>query len=124
MNTTTTEAEATGSTVGGRLRRPGPGERERVLSDWVARGGTVEETAATTGWSKHTLYRWRREAAPVHRRRQKLAKISPLVAVPKPVSASAGNWAAEVTIGPIGLRLAATCPAGWAAQLIRELAPC
>ncbi len=124
MNTTTTETEAAESNLGGRLRRPGPGERERVLSDWAARGGTVEETAAATGWSTHTLYRWRREAAPVERRRQKRAKISPLVAVPKPVSATAGNWAAEVTMGAIGLRLAATCPAEWAAQLIRELAPC
>ena len=125
MNTTTIVAETRGSNLGGRLRRPQAGERERVLSDWVTNGRTVEETAAATGWSKHTLYRWRREAAALQRRRlQKRPKIPQLVAVPKPVSTGSGSWAAEVTIGPIGLRLAASCPAGWAAQLIRELAPC
>jgi len=125
MNTTTTEGEATGSDVRGRLGRPARGERERVLSEWAASGRTVEETAAATGWSKHTLYRWRRDAATQRRRRQqKVPKIAPLVAVPKPVSPASGNWAAEVTIGRIGLRLAASCPVGWAAELIRELAPC
>jgi transposase-like protein len=125
MNTTTTEAETTGSDVRGRLGRPARGERERVLSEWAASGRTVDETAAATGWSKHTLYRWRRDAAPQGRRRpQKVPKNAPLVAVPKPVAAASGNWAAEVTIGRIGLRLAASCSAEWAAQLIRELAPC
>jgi hypothetical protein len=125
MNTTTIEGETTGSNLGGRLRRPQAGERERVLSDWARSGGTVEETAAGTGWSKQTLYRWRREAAALQGRRlRKGLKIPQLVAVPKPVSTGSGSWAAEITIGPIGLRLAASCPAGWAAQLIRELAPC
>ena len=125
MNTTTMEGETTDVGVGGGFRHPEPGERERVLSDWAASGRTVEETAAATGWSKHTLYRWRRDAAPHgRRRRQKVPKVAPLVAVPKPVSPASGSWAAEVTIGRIGLRLAAGCSAEWAAQLIRELAPC
>ena len=119
MNTTD---DNTNGTEIRKLRRPGSAERERVLAEWAASGRRIEEIAATTGWSRHTLYRWRQLAR--KGKRVKKAAIPALLAVPRPAEPS-GRWAAEVTIGStMTVRLAAGCAPAWAGQLVRELKPC
>lgn len=123
MNTTTTgSGEVEGN--GRNARRPTSGETEQVLAEWAASGKTVWEVAAETGWSIHTLYRWRREA-----RRPKMttaavhATSAKLLAVPKP-SAPMGGWSAELMIGVVSVRLSAGAPVDWVGQLVRELKSC
>jgi transposase-like protein len=124
MNTTTTE-NGTNERKITRPRWPAPGERERVVAEWAASGKTVEEMAAQTGWSTHTLYRWRLDVR--HGRGGSGATPSrpKLLPVPKPASGAPGAWAAEVAIGTgISMRLSAVCPPAWVGQLVRELKSC
>lgn len=121
MNTTTSE-NGTTETNARAPRRPDAGERARVLAEWAANGRSVKEMAAATGFSTHTLYRWRHEAG--RRRRVALPARPALIAVPKPAT-SWGIWAAEVEIGTgLKLRLSAGCPPGWTGQVVRELRSC
>lgn len=103
-------------------RRPAPGERERILAEWASTGRSLEEMAAASGWSTHSLYRWRREAA---KGRSPTARRAPakLVAVPRPAAAM-GPWAAEIGLGRRVLRVAAGCPAKWIAEVVEALQPC
>lgn len=127
MNNTTTGSGTDERVVPGG-RRPTPGERERVLSEWATSGRSVVEMAASTGWSLHTLYRWRRDAGQAVRRRAVVTESSstpPLLPVPKPAERAATGWTAEVVTGMgVSVRLSADCPAGWAAALVRELSAC
>lgn len=119
---------ATGSgelEVNGRnARRPASGEIEQVLAEWAASGKTVRQVAAETGWSIHTLYRWRRDA-----RRPKTtmaaanATSAKLLAVPRP-SVSMAGWSAELIVGAMSVRLTAGCPVDWVGRLVRELKAC
>jgi len=104
-------------------RSPEPGERERVVAEWAATGKKVEEMAVATGWSVYTLYRWRSDIRAEKTPKQTCA--TKLLAVPKPVSAMCGAWAAEVTMGSgLSVRLSAGCTPAWAAQLVGELKRC
>lgn len=95
------------------------------MAEWAASGKTVEEMAAATGWSPYTLYRWRQEARAGRGSKAAMPPPPKLLAVPKPVSAGPGAWAAEVVIGAgMSVRLSAGCPAAWAGELVRELRPC
>jgi transposase-like protein len=123
MNTTTIE-NGENNGAGERhpkRRRPSPGERERILAHWAREGRTVEEMAAASGWSTHTLYRWRHEAS--KKRRRESTPAPRLIAVPKP-SAPSTPWAAELAIGAVSLRLGPGSPAAWVADLIRALKSC
>ncbi len=124
MNTTTRENGTNEGKIT-RPRWPAPGERERVVAEWAASGKTVEEMAAQTGWSTHTLYRWRLDVRHGKGRNGATASRPKLLAVPKPTSAAPGAWAAEVMIAcGISVRLAEGCSASWAGRLLRELKVC
>ena len=127
MNTTTATENGTEDRKITRLRRPEPGERERVVAEWAASGKSVEEVAALTGWSPYTLYRWRLDAGQGKRSKPKPAPSSQpkLVAVPRPTSLATGAWAAEVTVSPgVSVRLSSSCSPAWAGHLVRELKSC
>ena len=122
MNPTKTESGSRERRTIGR-RRPEPGERERVVAEWVASGKKVEEMAVVTGWPACTLYRWRSDLR--EKKALKQACTTKLLPVPKPAFAMSGAWAAEVTVGSgLSVRLSAGCTPEWAAQLVGELKRC
>lgn len=122
MITTTTTGNGTNHGVAPQGRRPAPGERERILAEWASSGRSLEEMAAMTGWSRHSLYRWQRQAA---KGRSPTARLAPakLVAVPRPAAVT-GPWAAEIGLGRAVVRVAAGCPAKWIAEVVEALKPC
>lgn len=90
----------------------------------VASGKTVWEVAAQTGWSIHTLYRWRREArGPKTMTAAVNATKAKLMVVPTP-SALIGGWSAELVIGAVTVRLSSSAPVDWVRRLVRELKSC
>jgi hypothetical protein len=123
MNTTGTGTEELEAT-GGDARRPPLGKIEQVLAEWAASGKTVREVAAETGWSIHTLYRWRRDARrPKSTTAAGSATSAKLLAVPKPGGVE-GGWSAELAIGVVSVRLSAGVPVDWVGRLVRELKSC
>lgn len=119
MNTTGDEAE--GSEVR-KKRRPTKVERERILAEWAASGRTQEEMAALTGWSRHTLLRWRQVANGASAKKTAKAMLD----VPPPPGRFREVWAAEIIWGreTMSVRLSAGCRPNWAGDLVRELKSC
>ena len=112
-----------------RKRRPVAGERESILAEWEKAGKTVNEMAASTGWSQWTLYRWRERARRGEAKlggdnRVKRASQA-LVSVPAPTTTRGTlTIVAEVTTPQGVVRLASGAAPSWASELIRELNRC
>ena len=107
------------------LGRPKPGERERILADWAEHGKDVHQVVRETGWSEWTLYRWRGHArrgeTNLGGKLRSANQAGALVAVPAPLGGAA---AAEVTTRLGVIRVFATAPAGWVAEVLREVQRC